>query len=408
MAETRYYAEYLLTGNTSLKIEDVIYLEKGSGLILSGTYPYLGVGKVPNTQLDVRGQIRLTSGSTNLEGEIRYKNQSLWVNTGGTSADWVSLTTSNQFSGATDPDFWYDSPNDTLYDPKIKLTSTTGWTEHAANYWGLFIDRSDGLVYANSGSSIGNGTANDLLWWNTGSKTWEPTTNLQWWESDGYLFLDAKTSLMRINNFDNAVADGPRIYLSRGSGSTTANAAIINNAVLGEIIFQGTIDSTGSRYGGASIDATSTENWGGSNRRAKFTIKTNNSSAALINRIEIDGSGHTNIENGTLFTQSFSPILKKITSNTKLDDTYFTVIVSGATTATLQKASNWPYRTYTIKRHGTSGVQVVCDDAGDRIVLSSALSVTGLTLTTDGYAITVHSDGINKWYVTSFSDRVTG
>ena len=100
--------------------------------------------------------------------------------------------------------------------------------------------------------------------------------------------------------------------------------------------------------------------------------------------------------------------MKKITSNTKLDDTYFTVIVSGATTATLQKASNWPYRTYTIKRHGTSGVQVVCDDAGDRIVLSSALSVIGLTLTTDGYAITVHSDGINKWYVTSFSDRVTG
>jgi hypothetical protein len=91
---TKYYTEYAATGNTRLLIEDYLYLNKEAsfGLSRNGLF---GVGKSPVTDLDVDGQIRLTSGQTYYEGELRYKDTYLWVNTGGTANDWKNLIGTN-------------------------------------------------------------------------------------------------------------------------------------------------------------------------------------------------------------------------------------------------------------------------------------------------------------------------
>jgi hypothetical protein len=119
MGETKHYTEYTSTGNTSLLIEDVIYLQKSN--------EYIGIGKSPSTQLDVRGQIRLITGTTNQEGEIRYKDTYLWINTGGTINDWDKLARGEDFNASTDPRFYYDDTYNILYVDNIIIgTGSTG------------------------------------------------------------------------------------------------------------------------------------------------------------------------------------------------------------------------------------------------------------------------------------------
>jgi hypothetical protein len=95
MSYTKYYTEYSLTGDTThdhLQIEDYLYLNKPRPGYETA-YGTLGIGVDPITTLDVYGQIRLSTGTTNYEGELRYKysNHVLYVNTGGTTSSWVNL-----------------------------------------------------------------------------------------------------------------------------------------------------------------------------------------------------------------------------------------------------------------------------------------------------------------------------
>lgn len=157
MSETRYYVEYVLTGsslNTLLKVENELYIKK---LIGTGTPGTIGIKTIPQTDLDIGGQIRVSTGSTNLEGEIRYKDKYLWINTGGTAESWsplVSGSGTTVFSAATDDNFYYDDTTDTLYTPYINLSGIT--TAHPTNYYSLFIDKDTGLVYASGATSSGD------------------------------------------------------------------------------------------------------------------------------------------------------------------------------------------------------------------------------------------------------------
>lgn len=157
MSQTRYYVEYILTGTTQnalLKVEDNLYIRKQIG-VGTGNENAIGVKIVPETALDVAGQIRVSSGSTYYEGEIRYLNKYLWINTGGTSTSWVPLGTGGggTLSATTDSNFFYDDTSDTLYTLYLNLSGATGSTAHPTNYYGLFIDRDTGLVYSNDAGS---------------------------------------------------------------------------------------------------------------------------------------------------------------------------------------------------------------------------------------------------------------
>ncbi len=422
MAETRYYAEYLLTGHTQLLIENGIYLN-----IVSG---YTGLGKSPLTRLDVQGQIRLNTGSTNLEGEIRYKDQLLWLNTGGTADDWVSLNTSNQFSGATDPDFWYDSPNDTLYDPRIKLTSTTGWTTHAASYWPLYIDRSDGAVYASSGGTIGS-------YWseNSSEKYLYPTDilNSVMIGGDGtqdlWISVGSVTPVLQITGSTfmggYGVGHGIAFLENRKSDfypSVTFDHHFDDNnfgipredTTIANIEYWYYYNTTG--HSNASVIKTQTSrDWvGGATgfRGIDFIISTNNgsvTSSAMKDRIHIDASGHTNIENGALILDgSFATPIEIRNSSKSLTDVDGTLIMSGNTNITLPLARDYPGRIFVIKRFssGSHDCTIQCSGSDD-LGITSALTPTFAGIGTDGYSVTFQSDGINRWHLIQSSTRVT-
>ena len=88
-------------------------------------------------------QIKVSSGSTNEEGEVRYKDNNLYVNTGGTSDDWVGLIGAGGGSG----------------------TSGTSGTD------GLLPDiGNDGeLLFRDTGSTYGYNTSDKLIFMSTGT-----------------------------------------------------------------------------------------------------------------------------------------------------------------------------------------------------------------------------------------------
>ena len=54
--------------------------------------------KWDGSKLIVDGNIKLLSGNTHDEGEIKYVNKNLWLNTGGTINDWIKVGSEDQFS----------------------------------------------------------------------------------------------------------------------------------------------------------------------------------------------------------------------------------------------------------------------------------------------------------------------
>ena len=83
------------TGTTDSWVSTDSLFEIGNGTSDSNRSNALTVYK--NGYVDIKGkltvgeQVEIWSGTTNEEGEIRYKDNALWVNTGGTTNDWVVL-----------------------------------------------------------------------------------------------------------------------------------------------------------------------------------------------------------------------------------------------------------------------------------------------------------------------------
>ena len=77
------------TGTTDSWVQTDSLFEIGNGTSDTNRSNALTVYK--NGNLDVQSQIKIHSGSTYDEGEIRYKDNYLWVNTGGTASDWSML-----------------------------------------------------------------------------------------------------------------------------------------------------------------------------------------------------------------------------------------------------------------------------------------------------------------------------
>lgn len=122
----------------------------------------------------------------------------------------------------------------------------------------------------------------------------------------------------------------------------------------------------------------------------------------------ISGESKLKFNSSLILGASFSPTLTTITAtNTKLNDTHHTVIVSGVTTITLQAAASFPNRIYYIKKIGAGNMTLNTDIGSDRIYVTSTENGTSYTISTDGVAVIVQSDGISRWYVLAYTDRST-
>ena len=67
--------------------------------IIDGIYHYKSVSPTSyHGKLSFDEQIKISSGNTHEEGEIRYKDKQLWLNTGGTSSSWSPVGGTNYYS----------------------------------------------------------------------------------------------------------------------------------------------------------------------------------------------------------------------------------------------------------------------------------------------------------------------
>lgn len=348
---TKYYTEYTTTGNTLIQIEDYLFINRTSG--------FTGLNKFPQTRLDVDGQIRLNSGSTNLEGELRYVSNKLYINTGGTASSWAPVST---LSVSNNSDSYI-------------LTATGGNTIN-------------GEVYLR----LNNGNINFDY----------PThpTITHWGDYAIYNLMSTGTSTQSTYNFYKVGYD------------------VDINDYLGTIQWLANFNTSGHLT--SSISVETSERWEDYKYGSDMYFKTTATADAIpATRIAIV-NGDTKIQNGNLRVDNNLYVTGSIynlnnvgrfasnlitTSNAYYTGltTDFTIITTkgtaGDTIVVLPVALSFHGRILNIKNmNSSSSVNLaVTSGSGDSIVYASEPPTLG-----KGDAITVQSNGGHIWYVIAF------